>query len=123
MTVSRADYIAGLRALADLLEKIPEIPHYDHGVISFAVAGSDEDAFAAIEAAAAALEAEDIPFHRRASRGGLTVGVDLAGVRYEFCRTDERRRAEYKARCSYESSIQVDTTADTEAASKAGGAR
>ncbi|TDD31677.1 hypothetical protein E1287_25795 [Actinomadura sp. KC06] len=107
MTVSRDEYITGLRAIADLLEKIPELPHYDYGFPSFAVCGSDEEAFSRIDAAATALTEAGILFHRSVSPGGVSIEIAVAGMRYRFSRIDERRAAENEARRSYCGNVQA----------------
>lgn len=105
--VSRAKYIAGLRALADLLEQVPELPHYEWGFPSFALGGSDEEAFAAMDAAAAALKAAGVLFRRDEYPGSVGIEITVAGMRYAFSRIDARRSAENEARRSYSRNIQV----------------
>ncbi|TDD97566.1 hypothetical protein [Actinomadura rubrisoli] len=108
MNVSRDEYITGLRAIADLLEKIPELPHYEYGHPSFAVTGNEEEAFAAIGAAADALAKAGIPYERYEGPGAVGVEIAVAGMRYAFSRIDERRSAEDEARRSYCHNVQVE---------------
>lgn len=111
--MTREEHIAGLRAIADLLERIPELPVYEFGLPSFALSGTDEEAFAALDAAGAALEAAGVPFERHDARGRANIEVEVVpGMTYRFSRIDERERAQMKARISYEENIRVDAEPD-----------
>ncbi|RAY16373.1 hypothetical protein DPM19_05705 [Actinomadura craniellae] len=106
---ARADYITGLRTLADLLERLPEVPHYDLGSISFALGGTQDEAFEVIDRAAAALAAAGID-HEYREYGEHSRGVEFraAGVRYGFSRLTDQAREKDNARRSYEPVIQLD---------------
>lgn len=104
---TRAGYIKGLRMLADLLEQTPEIPHYDHQSIVFALGGSEAEAAETIERAAKALTAAGIEFEHRVNEQVLAVEFVLAGVRYSFLRMRDVAWAASQARRSYVGNVQV----------------
>ncbi|MFA1548528.1 hypothetical protein [Actinomadura chokoriensis] len=94
---TRAGYIAGLRMLADLLEAHPDIPHYRHGAISFALDGTTSEAFAMIDRAAAVLASAEIEFERRDDDTARAIEFVLAGLRYEFSRMYDSAWEDYQA--------------------------
>jgi hypothetical protein len=103
---TRAGHIAGLRMLADLLERVPEIPHYHHYAISFALGGTEAEAVETMDRAAAALTAAGVEFERDEC-GGPGMEFVLAGVRYGFSKLSDKARADYEAQSSYQSNVQV----------------
>src|SRR5690242_7764089 len=103
----RADIIAGLRALINIFEAIPEIPI--HGSFGWAVGGRDETAVPAMEAAAAAVQAAGIPHEYRVRQHGRTLSLEVAGVRFDVSHLHDTAYADYQARKSYERVVQVDT--------------
>jgi hypothetical protein len=105
----RVAYIAGLRALADLLEQVPEVPIYRHGSISFALGGmSEADAFAVLDQAAEALTAAGVPFVRDDNDHHRRIELELAGLSYGFCRVYDTAVSAYQARESYTPVVQLD---------------
>ncbi|GAA2156643.1 hypothetical protein [Actinomadura napierensis] len=104
---TRAGYIAGLRLLADLLEARPDIPHYEHGRISFALNGTEAEAAETIERTAAALTAEGIEFDRSEDDHSQSIEFVIAGVEYGFSRVRDAAWAAHQARQSYEKNVQV----------------
>ncbi|MEW2353048.1 hypothetical protein [Spirillospora sp. NPDC029432] len=104
---SRSGYIAGLRMLADLLEQVPEIPYYDHGSIKFALGGSEAEAFAVIERAAAALAAAGIEHGYYANDYSHGVEFVIGGVSYGFSRLRDVALEALYASTSYERNVQV----------------
>lgn len=104
---TRAGYIAGLRMLADLLEQVPEIPYYDHGSIGFALGGTEAEAFAVIERAAAALTAAGIEHEYHANDHSHGVAFVIGGVSYGFSRLCGVALKVLDARTSYERNVQV----------------
>ncbi|GAA4307103.1 hypothetical protein ACFQY7_16185 [Actinomadura luteofluorescens] len=104
---TRAGYIAGLRKLADLLEAQPDIPHYQHGRLSFALGGTEAKAAETIERTAAALTAAGIEFDRRDNDHSQGIEFVLAGVGYGFSRVHDAAWAVHKAQQSYEENVQV----------------
>jgi hypothetical protein len=103
---NRAGFIAGLRMLADLLEQVPEVPHYRHQSISFALGGTEAEAFETVDLAAAALTAAGIAFEHN-DYGGPCIEFVLAGVQYSFSRLTDAVAATYEAQRSYEKNVQV----------------
>lgn len=82
----RADYIAGLRRLADLLEATPEMPLLYHGVsapITVYAYGRDE-----IRAAVAAVRGLDVPVREEVDAGhrdfGYTLHAEIGGVQIQI---------------------------------------
>ena len=104
---TRAGYIEGLRMLADLLERQPDIPHYEHGAITFALGGTEAEGFEVIERAAAALTAAGVEFERNVSAQGRSIEFVLGGLRYSFSRLTDAARAEFQAQRSYQDNVQV----------------
>ncbi|MFI0451195.1 hypothetical protein [Actinomadura sp. 6N118] len=104
---TRAGYIAGLRMLADLLEREPDIPHYEHGSISFALGGTEAEAFEAIERAAAALTTAGIEHDYRVGQQSHRVEFVIGGVTYYFSRLRDEAVEALNARTSYEHNVQV----------------
>ncbi|GGP92185.1 hypothetical protein BKA00_000448 [Actinomadura coerulea] len=105
--LTRAGYIAGLRQLADLLEAQPDIPHYQHGRLNFALDGTETEAAETIERTAAALTAAGIEFNRRDTDHAQAIEFVLAGVEYGFSRVHDAAWAVHKAQQSYEENVQV----------------
>ncbi|GAA2630942.1 hypothetical protein SMC26_23620 [Actinomadura fulvescens] len=104
---TRAGYIAGLRMLADLLERLPEVPHSPHHWVSFALAGTETEAFEVIERAAAALTAAGIEIDHQATEHSQCVEFELAGMRYSFSKLRDVEVEAMEARRSYEPNVQV----------------
>lgn len=102
----RADVIAGLRALADLLEYVPELPVDRY--VNWAVDRSREGA-RAMDAAADALAAVQVPHEYSVREQGRSLFVELPGIRFSLHHMHDKAYAAYKARTSYESVVQVDT--------------
>jgi hypothetical protein len=61
-TISGFDFPDGLRALADYLGELPEIPRPENGLITVALPGPDLHAYAAMDRAEQALKGHDLPF-------------------------------------------------------------
>ncbi|KAB2347244.1 hypothetical protein [Actinomadura rudentiformis] len=104
---TRAGYIAGLRMLADLLERQPEIPHCPHQWVSFALGGTEAEAFEAIERAATVLTAAGIEFDHQVTEYAQCIEFALAGMTYSFSRLRDAEVELLEARRSYERNVQV----------------
>lgn len=107
----RAQVIAGLRALADLAERIPElpIPHYITEPLDV-----DDDAVAndTLDKIEAALTKAGVEFstNNRPDHGRRVI-VQIDGISYQPFYVWDQVRTDYRARTSYERNVQVDETA------------
>jgi hypothetical protein len=103
---TRAGYIAGLRMLADLLERVPEVPYDEYG-ITFALDGTEAEAFEVLDRAAEALAAAGVEIERRETEHARSVEFVIGAVRYGFSRMYDTQWAAFQARQSYERNVQV----------------
>lgn len=114
-TDRRAELIAGLRALVDIFEAIPEIPI--HGSFGWAVGGRDDTGIPAVEAAAEAVAALGIPHEYNVRDNGRTLSLHVGAVTFDVSHLHDLAYAAYKARKSYERVVQVDAEQDGQVAS------
>lgn len=106
----RARAIAGLRALATLLEQIPELPAPDAHQITWCIGGSDAKAIPIIKSTVEALAAANVP-HDVADGHSLELTVPLDGLEVRLFHVYDQRMVEYAARTSYRDVIQLDDKA------------
>lgn len=114
----RTALIASLRSLANLLEDIPEFPLMRSKQFHWGVKGADEVAVPQIEDLRTALTdegvahtVEDRPEH------GIAVEIPLVGgYKVRVVHVYDRSMADYAARSSYSSVVQLDAEQDGTAA-------
>lgn len=110
--VKRAEIIAGLRALADVLEQVPQLPIGNY--MSWAFPGRDNEAIPAYQAAVEALRDANLPYEYTTdvdvhSRG---IRMRLHGLKFDLSHMHDKSWADYKARQSYQAVVQVDAEQD-----------
>jgi hypothetical protein len=102
----RAAYVAGLRALADLFEAVPEIPIRE--CFGWAVGGRDDTAIPIMEAAAQALAAAGVPHEYTVHEDFRQLFLTVGAVQFGVSHAHDRAIAGYAARSSYTPVVQVD---------------
>jgi hypothetical protein len=111
-TDKRAQVIAGLRALADLAERLPELPiSY---LNSTALWGDDAENGKELDGYVEMLRDGGIEFTDDTSSEKRNVVVKLAGLTYRIYFTLDAVRKRWVAEFSYSDNIQVDEPAEVE---------
>jgi hypothetical protein len=106
--LERRDLIAGLRALADLLESSADIPAPPVAdVLVFPPNGPDEEIYAEVDRTAALIGAE--VNDRTAAQGNYTASRRFGPVEYRAVAIPSRARAYHNAWTSYSGNVIPDT--------------
>ncbi|SET52522.1 hypothetical protein [Nonomuraea wenchangensis] len=101
----RAEIIAGLRALIDMFEQVPEIPV--QSILGWAVGGRDKTAVPTMEAAAKAVQQAGIAHEYSVHEHGRTLWIEVGGISFSVSHVHDAAYAAHRARRSYDQVVQV----------------
>jgi hypothetical protein len=102
----RAKVIAGLRALVDIFEAVPEIPIQE--CFGWTAGGRDDTGIPVMEAAAEALAAAGVPHEYTVHEDFRQLFLTVGAVQFGVSHAHDSAILGYAARSSYTPVVQVD---------------